>query len=67
MLLLGKHKIEEVSIRDLNSFEYCPVQSDNKWKVDMVKELIEVRENNLHVENFSAEELEEILEHLCTS
>ena len=67
MLLLGKHKIEEVSIRDLNSFEYCPVQSDNKWKVDMVKELIEVRENNLHVENFSAEEFEEILEHLCTS
>ena len=52
---------------NLNSFEYCPVQSGNKLKVDMVKELIEVRQGNLHVENFTAEELEEILEHLCTS
>ena len=56
-----------MSIKDLNRYEYCPVQPGDEWKVDMVRELIEVRENNLNVEHFTAEELEEVLEHLCTS
>ena len=67
LLLVGKHTIEEISIKDLDRYEYCPVQPGDEWKVDMVRELIEVRENNLNVEHFTAEELEEVLEHLCTS
>ena len=67
LLLVGKHTIEEISIKDLDRYEYCPVQPGDEWKVNMVRELIEVRENNLNVEHFTAEELEEVLEHLCTS
>ena len=51
MLLLGKHTIKEISIKDLDRYEYCPVQPGDEWKVDMVRELIEVRENNLDVED----------------
>ena len=51
----------------LINFEYAPVMPDDTWKIDMLKELIEVRENQASIENFSADELEEILEHLCIS
>ena len=67
MLLLGKHTIDEVKSHDIDNFEYAPVMPDDTWKIDMVKELIEVRENQASIENFSADELEEILEHLCIS
>ena len=67
LLLVGKHTIEEISIKDQDRYEYCPIQPGDEWKVNMVRELIEVRENNLNVEHFTAEELEEVLEHICTS
>ena len=67
MLLLGKVKIDDIKIRDIDNFEYAAVLPDDKWKVDMVKEIIEIGADQLNVENFSEEELEEILEYLCTS
>ena len=67
MLLLGKHTIDEVKSNDIDQFEYAPVMPDDTWKIDMVKELIEVRENQASIEKFSTYELEEILEHLCNS
>ena len=67
MLLLGKHTIDEVKSNDIDKFEYAPVMPDDTWKIDMVKELIEVRENQASIENFSADDIEDILEHLCIS
>ena len=67
MLLLEKHTIEEVTVKDLSSFEYQPVQPGDQWKVGMVRELLEIRENNLDVENLTTNEIEEVLEYLCTS
>ena len=67
MVILGKHTIDEVKSRDINEFQYAPVMPDDVWKVDMVKELIEVRAKQATIENFSDDELEEILEYLCIS
>ena len=67
MLLLGKHTIDKLKSCDIETFEYTPVMPADTWKVNMVKELIEVRENRASIENFSEDEIEEILEHLCIS
>ena len=67
MVLLGKHSIDEVKSDDIDTFEYAPVKPEDAWKIDMVKELIEVRENQASIENFTRDELEEILEHVCIS
>ena len=67
MVILGKHTIDEVKFHDINEFQYAPVMPDDVWKVDMVKELIEVRAKQATIENFSDDELEEILEYLCIS
>ena len=43
------------------------VQPGDECRFDMARELIEVCENVLHVKHFTADELEEVLKHLCTS
>ena len=62
-----KHTVDEVKYSDIDGYEYAPVKPDDVWRIDMVKELIEVRANQATIENFSEDEIEEILEHLCIS
>ena len=67
MLLTGKNNIEEVKETDLNDMVYVPVNNEDLWKIKFVKELINTREGFLDVENFEDDELNEVLEYLCTS
>ena len=67
MLLLNKVTIEGIKLNDIDSFEYSSVQPDNQWKVDMVREIIEVRGDQLKIDNFSRQELDELMDYLCTS
>ena len=67
MLLLGKVTIKEIRLTDIDNFEYSSVLPDNKWRIDMVREIIEVRADELNVGNLSDQELDEVIEYLCTS
>ena len=67
MLLTGKNNIEEVKEADLDDMVYVPVTNEDLWKIKFVKELINVREGFLHVENFEDDERNEVLEYLCSS
>ena len=42
-MLTDKHKIEDITIQDIDNFCYAPARQEDLWKIDMVKELIEVR------------------------
>ena len=67
MLLTDKDTIEEVKESDVLDVEYAPVNKEDQWKIQMVMELIDVRDGQLELENFSNEEIEDTIEHLCTS
>ena len=67
MLLTGKNNIEEVKEADLDDMIYVPVTNEDLWKIKFVKELFNVREGFLHVENFEDDERNEVLEYLCSS
>ena len=67
MILFNKVRVEDISKSDVDAFKYAEVPPGNEWRVEMVKEMIEIRNSNLEVENFDEEELEEILNYLCTS
>ena len=43
------------------------VPPEDIWKVSFVKELIMVRSHDMMIENLENIELDEILDHLCTS
>ena len=67
MLLLDKVQVEDITKKDVDNFKYAEVPPNDAWKVGIVKEIIDVRNSSLEVENFVDEELNEILEYVCTS
>ena len=62
----GKYNLEGITIKDLDFFEFLPVLPVDEWLVGIVREVIKVCEKSLDVENFTAQELEKILEYVCT-
>ena len=67
MILLGKTSVNDVNKKDIENIEYFPMDAAEKWKVEAIKEIIDVKNGVADIENFELEELETILIHLCTA
>ena len=65
MILANKNSIEELNVGNVD-FEYLRVEENDEWKINIVKELIEIRSGGLEVPGMDSDELEEILEFICT-
>ena len=58
-MLTDKHNIEDVTKDDLQKLEYAPIDEKDKWKVNYIREITDIKFNKLLVEDFSTEELSE--------
>ena len=67
LLLTGKDDISNVSKYDIDNIVYAEISDENKWRVDLIKEITDVKYNQLNIEGFSVEECNEILEYACIS
>ena len=47
--------------------KYHPISEEDKWKISFVNEITAVKFKQLNEDGFETEELEEILNFLCTS
>ena len=65
--MTNKSTINDVTKEDIKTLKYNECEPENAWKIIMVKELVEVRNDQLRVENFQNDELDEILTFLRTS
>ena len=66
MLLLGVDNIDRINMKSLEKMKHYEATNDEeKLRKSMVKELIEVKREYFHLENFSALEIDQMLEHLC--
>ena len=54
-------------IRKYDFIQYEPILDDNKCKIDMIIKLIDVKWGEAGIENLSTAEINELLEHICTS
>ena len=66
MLLTGNNTIEDLKACKVD-FDYHTVEKSDEWKIKLVKELIDVQQDDLTVDGLEQAELDEILEYLCTS
>ena len=66
MLLAGKNNIDELKANNFD-IEYHKIQEYDSWKINFVQELVELRYGDLHVPGMTTEELQQILEHLCSN
>ena len=53
MLLTGKDNIEQVKELDVADVDYAPVTQEDLWKIQRVMELIDERDGQLQLKNFS--------------
>ena len=65
MLETGKNMTSELFTGDVD-FKYHKVPEDEAWRVDFIKEIIEIKHGELEVSGFTKEELIEIQDFLCT-
>ena len=66
MLLVGKTSVYDVKLEDIDKISYFKMEEEDLWKVSTVKEIIEAKAGILEVPGFDLEELEEILNYICT-
>ena len=67
MFIAQKSNISLLNKNDEKFGTYSTVLAENRWKVNLVKEITDVRFGNLQVENFSTDEMEEIQNYICSS
>ncbi len=66
MLLVDKTNIDHIVPSDLGNQVYAPVKKEDEWRLQMAKEIIEVKNRNAKIYSFSTRELDEILEEIMT-
>ena len=67
LLLTDKNTIDDLCKDDIRKLKYNEIDGKDVWKVNMIHEITDIKFNKLEVENFTQDELDEILSHLCTS
>ena len=49
-------------------YKFCKIQESEKWRVSLAHETVNVKQRVLKIDSFpSDEQLQEILDHICTS
>ena len=67
LLATNKNNIDEICIDDIRKMVYEELDVRDKWKINFIDKITNVKFNQLDVEQFTREELDEILNFLCTS
>ena len=68
MLLLGVNNIADITTNACKSMKYhIATEGEEKTRLDMVKELIDVKRNNCHLQYFESNEIDEMITYLCTT
>ena len=65
LLLTEKDDFEDVTKHDIKKLKYHEISSNDSWKTSFIKEIIEIKNNQLDLNEFTKEELNDILAHLC--
>ena len=67
MLLLGKYSVEDIDKLDADKIDYFSMDENDSWKVECIREIVEAKEGVFEIQGFNPEELDDMLNFLCTS
>ena len=67
LLLTNKYNINDLAVCDIEKMKYHELSENDVWRVDAILELTDVKFQQARVDGFTDDELQEILEHICTS
>ena len=67
LLMTDKSNVCDLVPNDVDNMEYHPLPEGEKWKLSIIKEIIENKNGNMNIDNLTEEELDNTLEYLCIS
>ena len=66
MLYTEKIHVKDLVPNDAFQIKYEQIESDEEWKVALIKEIIQEKQEQIQIPNFTSSDLEELLTFLCT-
>ena len=66
-MMTSKDDILELAPFETTLMLYEPVAPENRWRIPLIKELIDIKWNESTIENLSYSEIEDIIVDICTS
>ena len=66
-MLSDKDAIDDITVSDVEKMKYHEVDEAERWRIDAILELTDVKFNQATIEGFTFEEVDEILGFICTS
>ena len=63
----NKFDVDELSTSDAKFVIYHPLSEEEIWKVNFIHEVVDIKNEQLEVNGFNQEELDEILDFVCCS
>ena len=66
-LLTNRAKYDAVNYSDIDRIHYAELKEDDRWRIDIIKQMVDIQFGQNELENFSYEEISEILNYAWTS
>ena len=67
LALTKKSKLDDITANDIDNIVYEEIPEGNRWRIELIKEITDIKFGKLELEGFSHEECEEILKFACVS
>ena len=61
LALTNKSKVEDITTNDIDNIVYEEMPEGNEWRIDLIKEVTDIKFGQLELDGFTHEECEEIL------
>ena len=67
MQYCGKSRISELTSVEVGKMTYHPIPNNEVWRISLVEELLDIRSNSSNIDDWSKEELSDLLEYISTT
>ena len=65
--LTKKIKLDDITANDIDNIVYEEIPEGKRWRIELIKELTDIKFEQLELDGFSHEKYEEILKFACVS
>ena len=65
--MCDKNDIDKLKPGDCSEIKFRKIPPGEEWRINLVNELLNVKHDASTIDNFDAEEIEEMLEYVCTT
>ena len=51
----------------MNTLVFSPVPKNEEWRIGFLKELLDIRSNDIVLDSFSKDEIDDMIQFVCTT